>query len=51
MLSANHLAESLQDSEEPKRNCGVSLGEADLRGGDEREVSKNRRYQTPNSRI
>ncbi len=33
MLSASHVAESLRDSEEPQFRCGVSLGEADLRGG------------------
>ncbi len=39
MLSASHVAESLRDSEEPQLRCGVSLGEADLRGGVQREVS------------
>ncbi len=38
MLSASHVAESLRDSEEPQPSCGVSLGEADLRGGVQREV-------------
>ncbi len=32
MLSASHVAESLRDSEEQQPSCGVSLGEADLRG-------------------
>ncbi len=40
MLSASHVAESLRDSEEPQLGCGVSLGEADLRGGVQREVSE-----------
>ncbi len=40
MLSASHVAESLRDSEEPQLGCGVSLGEADLRSGVQREVSK-----------
>ncbi len=40
MLSANHVAESLRDSEVPQLDCGVSLEEADLRGGVQREVSK-----------
>ncbi len=39
MMSASHVAESLRDSEEPQLRCGVSLGEADLRGGVQREVS------------
>ena len=39
MLSASHVAESLRDSEEPQLGCGVSLGEADLRSGVQREVS------------
>ncbi len=39
MLSASHVAESLRDSEELQRSCGVSLGEADLRSGVQREVS------------
>ena len=39
MLSARHVAESLRDSEAPLLSCGVSLGEADLRGGVQREVS------------
>ncbi len=41
MMLAIHVAESLRDSEEPQPNCGVSLGEADLRGGVQREVSRN----------
>ncbi len=40
MMSASHVAESLRDSEEPQPRCGVSLGEADLRGGVQREVPK-----------
>ncbi len=40
MLWASHVGESLRDSEESQLGCGVSLGEADLRGGDQREVSK-----------
>ncbi len=32
MLSASHVAESLRDSVVPQLGCGVSLGEADLRG-------------------
>ena len=39
MLSASRVAESLRDSEEPQLRCGVSLGEADLRGDVQREVS------------
>ena len=39
MLLASHVAESFRDSEVPQPNCGVSLGEADLRGGLQREVS------------
>ena len=39
MQSASHVAESLRDSEEPQLRCGVSLGEADLRGGVQREGS------------
>ncbi len=39
MLSASHVAESLRDSVVPQLGCGVSLGEADLRGGVQREVS------------
>ena len=39
MLSASHVAESLRDSEEPQLGCGVSLGEAELRAGVQREVS------------
>ncbi len=38
MLSASHIAESLRDSESPQFGCGVSLGEADLRGGVQLEV-------------
>ncbi len=34
------VAESLRDSEEPQSRCGVSLGEADLRGGVQREALK-----------
>ncbi len=30
MLSASHVAESHQDSEEPQLRCGECLGEADL---------------------
>ena len=41
MLSASHIAESLRDSEVPQLGCGVSLGEADLRGGVQRDVSNN----------
>ncbi len=32
MLWASHVAESLRDSVVPRLACGVSLGEADLRG-------------------
>ncbi len=39
MQSASHVGESLRDSEEPQLRCGVSLGEAGLRGGVQREVS------------
>ncbi len=39
MMLARRVAESLRDSEEPQHCCGVSLGEADLRGGVQREVS------------
>ncbi len=42
MMLASHVAESLRDSEKPQHRCGVSLGEADLRGGVQREVSKIR---------
>ncbi len=38
MMSASHVAESLRDSEEPPPRCGVSLGEADLRGGEPAEA-------------
>ena len=40
MMSARHVAESLRDSGEAQPSCGVSLGEADLRGGVQQEVSK-----------
>ncbi len=39
MLSASHVAESLRDSVVSQLSCGVSFGEADLRGGIQREVS------------
>ncbi len=39
MLSACRVAESLRGSVVPQFGCSVSLGEADLRGGAEREVS------------
>ncbi len=39
-MSASHVAESLRDSEEPQPSYGVSLGEADLPGGVQREVSE-----------
>ncbi len=39
MLSASHVAESLRDSVVLQRGCGVSLGEADLRGGAQRDAS------------
>ena len=42
MMLASHVAESLRDSEEPPHRCGVSLGEADLRGGVQRVVSEKR---------
>ncbi len=37
-MSVSHVAESLRDSEDPQFRCGVSLGEADLRAGVQREV-------------
>ena len=39
MLSVDHVAESLRDLEEPQLGCDVSLGEADLRDGVQREGS------------
>ncbi len=47
MLLASHVAESLRDSKEPQHRCGVSLGEADLRGGNQREVSLINMVQPP----
>ncbi len=52
MLWASHVAESLRDSEETLLHCGVSLGEADLRGGvqpgeaivDDHEFLRSRYY-------
>ena len=39
MLWASHVAESLRDSEEPQLRGRVSLGEAELRAGIQRELS------------
>ncbi len=37
-VSAGHVAESLRDAVLPQLGCGVSLGEADLRGVAQRAV-------------
>ncbi len=39
MLLATHVAQSLRDLGEPQLGCGVSLGEADLRGSVRPDVS------------